>query len=1031
MFTNENIHPAVQKALYKKIDALNRLQLGTNDDFFRSNTLEPQDNSNPIEQHLYRNCFAKVSAAIVSSGNGDTIAAQPESLSSYFTIGENRTSQTNKPLTFRKSFQESSDNIFRGHTGITSIEANQLNFYTYKYTINFSCPDPIDFESRVQPTFLRHGQFIAIEFGWGIEEDSINIPPLSVKDMADLVDGVRERNLQAAGNYICDVGMVTNYDFKLESNGGYTGTLDVVTRGQNVLNQTTPETDGDTEDIVMTYESVIQDLKTAAASQATGSQEINNKETAEQQLDKLKEKSVTYQSTIRNLDKVIDGYLGERNQFRNKNYKSEPVRKYEYLRNSSDEIANRPKQAGVLETQFKNGVMYYNMKSAGNSNIKIPDKLKKRYLISWGWFEDFILNSFFKATIKPKDGGTKTFQEIRSLFEKIETEDDTTTEDVNEQTAALDSTGAIIQVENKCHLDGAKGHVCSFGLGSVVLPGKHQEKLKQWFDEDDLNIDKFDLEDKVKLMRTRHIYENIDENFNPFQEGDSGIIRNMVFPIGMYQKHFENISTIRQGLQSFWAEVSNTYGNFWDFRIVQDQNNTGRVGVVDFLSDDKKVDIDPSILENQSDRTTFKDYKFTPDKVDEQYKKMFTFPLYSKDSIIKEFALSVKLTSKAATLVNYGTNTNILNGIGRTTDAKNLGLMAYAFLLKKDRKQALLLDTDNEAPQNQVDAVLHNLSYPVDKAGKGVGTDETKYSTEEKKLRNLLEDKGIEFSKIDEIDKDTESTSDRILSERITKISGVGMYDENGNISPYFKKKILYVINFSLHEGDNSNIQRTKPIIPISLDMTLDGIGGLKPGDMFRVDYLPEVYRDFAYFQIFQVNHSMGTSGWETKITAQMKVDLVKMRKDGYVQLAEKRDGDWFATYEKALKDIDNAVGGVDKSTADASAGTDEVAEIEANNTNIANFYEALSNIPIGFPLGNKLTAWFFKRRAANAPALAARRNANRERKVESNNRTIERYEKQADLLFTRDETKTMKENYYSKLLKTNYDRDYIPKKRN
>ena len=44
MFKNENIHPAVQKALYRKIDALNRLQLGTNDDFFRSNTLEPQDN---------------------------------------------------------------------------------------------------------------------------------------------------------------------------------------------------------------------------------------------------------------------------------------------------------------------------------------------------------------------------------------------------------------------------------------------------------------------------------------------------------------------------------------------------------------------------------------------------------------------------------------------------------------------------------------------------------------------------------------------------------------------------------------------------------------------------------------------------------------------------------------------------------------------------------------------------------------------------------------------------------------------------
>ena len=1021
MFKNENIHPAVQKALYRKIDALNRLQLGTDVDFFRGNTLEPQDNSNPVEQHLYRNCFAKVSAAIVSSGNGDTIAAQPESLSSYFTIGENKTSQTNKPLTFRKSFAESTDNIFRGHTGITGIEANQLNFYTYKYTINFSCPDPIDFESRIQPTFLRHGQFIAIEFGWGIEEDSINIPPLSITDMQDLVDGVRERNLQAAGNYICDVGMVTNYDFKLESNGGYTGTIDVVTRGQNILNQTTPEADGDGDEVMMTYEGVIKDIKDLAANEATGSTEVKTTELANEQLDKLKEKSITYQATIRNLDKVIDGYLGER-LTRNKNYKLQNVKKYEYLKNSADDLPSKPKLGGTLETQFKNGVMYYNMKTVGTSHIKIPDNLKKRYLISWGWFEDFILNSFFKATIKPKDGGTKTFQEIRSLFETVVVKDDPETEDVNEQTT--------IQVENKCHLDGDKGHICSFGLGSVVLPGKHQEKLTQWFDEDDKTLDKFDMEDKVKLMRVRHIYENIDNNFRQFQEGDKGIIRNMVFPIDMYRKHFENISTIRQGLQSFWAEVSNTYGNFWHFQLTQDQNNTGRIGIIDFLSEEKNEDDDPSLLANQSDRTTFKDYKFTPDKVDEQYQKMFTFPLYSKDGIVKEFGLSVKLTSKAATLVNYGTNTSILNGVGRTTDAKDLGLQAYAFLLKKDREQALLLNTDGGDPENQVDAVLHNLSYAVDKEGKGVGTDEEKYKLDNEQIRNLLEEKGIKFSEIDEINKDTESTLEKVRNQKVKQESGVGMYDENGNLVSYFKKKILYVINFSLHEGDNSNIQQTKPVIPIEIDMTLDGIGGLKPGDMFRVDYLPKVYRDFAYFQIFQVNHSMGTSGWETKINGKMKLDLIKMRKEGYVQTAPQREGDWFANYEKVLRELEETTSEL---PVEDGYELTEADEIRNKNEALAASQDALATgigafIGIGGGLGSRLASWFFSSRAKNAEKIAASRKQKRDRIAERNNRTRERYRSLADEHFTRDPSKSGSTNYYVNILKNNYDEDYTPK---
>ena len=1020
MFKNENIHPAVQKALYRKIDSLNRLRLGTDESFFNGGVLEPKDNSNPVEQHLYRNCFAKVSAAIVSNTDGDTLSSQPESLSSYFTIGQNRTSQTNSPLTFRKSFEETPDNIFRGHTGITSIEANQLNFYTYKYTINFSCPDPIDFEERVQPIFLRHGQFVAIEFGWGIEEDSINIPPLSNDDLADLVDGVRERNLRAAGNYICDVGQVTNYSFKLESNGSYTGTIDVVTRGQNILNQTTPEVDNNSEEVMLTYEGVIQDLKDAAANESTGSNDVTNQQQAEQQLDKLKEKSITYQATMRNLSDVIDEYLGEKSTT-NENYKYENIRKYEYLLNTSY-LNNIGRQGGKLETQFKNGVMYFNLKDKGSDGIKIPDSLKKRYLISWGWFEDFILNSFFKATIKPKGGGEKTFQEIRSLFEQIVTKDDPTTEDTNEQ--------KIEQVENKCHIDGDSGQICSFGFDSVVLPGKHQEKLTKWFDSDDANADNYDLEDRIKLMRVRHIYEQIDENFRKFQKDGGGVIRNMVFPLEMYQKHFTNISTVRQGLQSFWANISGIYGGFWNFQVVQDSNNTGRIGIIDELVEEENEEADPSLLANQSDRTTFKDYKFTPDKVNEKYQKMFTFPLYSKDGIVKDFSLDIKLTSKAATLVNYGTNTSILNGVGRTTDAKDLGLMAYSFLLKKDRQEALKIDTDKQDPINQQDVVLHNLTYPVDKTGKGVGTDENEYKLENEPIRNLTSVKGINFNEVEDIEKDVENITERVNSEKYKKLTGVGMYDENGNISPYFKKKIIYVINFSLHEGDNSNIQRTKPVIPIEISMTLDGIGGLKPGDMFRVDYLPKVYRDFAYFQIFSVNHSMGTSGWETKITGKMKLDLTKMREEGYVERVERRSGDWFANYEKAIRELEESKPIPESGGTDDDLKTSEADEIKNINESRAAVYDALANNPTTMGFGYRLTAWFFRRRAGKAEEIAARRKLNREKKAAQTNRTIESYKGQADLLFTRNPKKTQDNNYYCKLLKSNYDIDYTPKKK-
>ena len=73
MFKRTQIDERVQKALFRKIDAMNRLCLTTdrvtgdkkkNKSFFIGNALEPQDSSNPIEQHLYRGCFAKVSVAV-------------------------------------------------------------------------------------------------------------------------------------------------------------------------------------------------------------------------------------------------------------------------------------------------------------------------------------------------------------------------------------------------------------------------------------------------------------------------------------------------------------------------------------------------------------------------------------------------------------------------------------------------------------------------------------------------------------------------------------------------------------------------------------------------------------------------------------------------------------------------------------------------------------------------------------------------------------------------------------------------------
>ena len=86
---------------------------------------------------------------------------------------------------------------------------------------------------------------------------------------------------------------------------------------------------------------------------------------------------------------------------------------------------------------------------------------------------------------------------------------------------------------------------------------------------------------------------------------------------------------------------------------------------------------------------------------------------------------------------------------------------------------------------------------------------------------------------------------------------------------------------------DKSNWSIQKTIIPIDLDLTIDGIGGLKPGNLFRIDFLPETYRKYTYFIIMSINHSISTTGWTTSMNAKMKLDFPKMIRDGLIKTGD------------------------------------------------------------------------------------------------------------------------------------------------
>jgi len=64
----------------------------------------------------------------------------------------------------------------------------------------------------------------------------------------------------------------------------------------------------------------------------------------------------------------------------------------------------------------------------------------------------------------------------------------------------------------------------------------------------------------------------------------------------------------------------------------------------------------------------------------------------------------------------------------------------------------------------------------------------------------------------------------------------------------------------------------TYPITPISMSITIDGIGGLEFGNMINIDYKPERY-DLCKFAITQIKHEITPDNWVTIIDTQMRLN--------------------------------------------------------------------------------------------------------------------------------------------------------------
>jgi hypothetical protein len=136
-----------------------------------------------------------------------------------------------------------------------------------------------------------------------------------------------------------------------------------------------------------------------------------------------------------------------------------------------------------------------------------------------------------------------------------------------------------------------------------------------------------------------------------------------------------------------------------------------------------------------------------------------------------------------------------------------------------------------------------------------------------------------------------EGLTDRIVPNKVITADPVLDQEEKDKYEGLEKDALLYLrklragtwdedfYNLGPSVKDYYNQQRAKELqdnpkipapnfIPISLNLTLDGISGVKIFQKYTIseDYLPKNYRDNIHFLIKGVSHTIDSSGWTTKL---------------------------------------------------------------------------------------------------------------------------------------------------------------------
>jgi hypothetical protein len=684
-----------------------------------------------------------------------------------------------------------------GITSITSATEGTLGVIK-KTTVNFTVNNFTDYDKIYSRFFLKPGAQLFVDFGWdtadlydpdhlvkeeysemgfeAAEPTSLDEALYGSTDDGDSVDGFVT---QTAGDMETLIGFVTNYDAKIKDNGTVECSVEISSKNTALLNNDL-KTSGDV------LSRINEDLDISILDYAL-------------RLSKERGKHIMKSWTKSAQD--LAEFQADANAYGSK---------YLYSRTLVP-----------TERAVEHGVFWVG---------EIPKKsapVRKQIYISYGIFEDFILNPEFGFALNKEDINKST------------------------DTIRFDSRNSFISYDEEIF--------------------EYQQTLKDDANRHILYPDKWDNSYNIGVGRVPNRNKTDKDKSITILDTDVGRI-----PL---REVFINTSTIKSAFSSYKDD-----GNILD--VLKDLFEKIKTDTFD-LVDLKLSNNGNSSIVSPVDINTL-DIETSNEEEDNIFKKLFIFNPNSPNSIVKTFDVSFSMPSgnignmiaiqassttkifpisefldEALALQSFDT-VNKLEKEDGVTEIERISI-SYQPEIGSYKAKKLAEDTERDS------SIGFNFGDTFDKL-----FDDPNHNQKIDKMYLSSGESEYSITIGDDPSGDTKKPDVKATPDEINKFY---VRDETGDGYKVVETiKDFKKFNAVVKMNRPSN-KRNSRILPLTLNLGIYGISSIIPGDVFKVDYLPQRYINTVYFQVMKVTHNLDSSGWTTNFETQFR-----LRKDAKIE---------------------------------------------------------------------------------------------------------------------------------------------------